>query len=684
MNLTVLYELKERLEAAATAGTGLLGEDFRLKRTVEQMAPLGKASPVFARICQMAQQLTADCDDREGLLLDTLALLNAVLITQGTVGVDGEMEELLASKGQACVNASYSSLSPVLEALRGSGGGRYSLVEKAMEDSPELFKDYRVKYAMAQDLDDSYVDMAEMLTSWLEEERDPSLVPILKREFRPEGGREMARRLRVIVKTAGAGENEFYRASFEHASKEVKAELLRALSYDPSNGEFLAGLVKTERGNAKKLVYYALARMNDENAWELVMDALEKDPEEYGDDLAYVDAEWAADAAAACLNRIYDRILSLGEDERPTEDDERETGALFRAAMGKNSPAMREFIRRGAADAECMEEVFRISHDEKPEQAKGKSNGRKTLFRVRQTSHVRDYKTLKEIIAELLTETILFGRMGKDGLEELARELAQTYGGAYHKAVMAWDLLDMEPEAFFLKYKAVLEPEGLIGGIASRLPGKSRIAGTDLLDLFGRMIYKEDTGEYILIHFPVRADDDFIYEPRYTVLKAPIWEEWYPILADYGKKHPDNFCLSEPQYTVHQNMWGFGSPFSELMDRLLVTGNQSVCETVGKALYHWMQVQGGNYNDVLLLNRCGWKNFKGVLKGMAKRYGNAFRFSSVFLYKLIPILPMSGEEMGRELAEIVAGPLRGKDGAGEIKQWSDQLRGGAKPSELTR
>ena len=35
MKLQPLYDVKERLEQAAIAGTGLLGEDFRLRRAAE-------------------------------------------------------------------------------------------------------------------------------------------------------------------------------------------------------------------------------------------------------------------------------------------------------------------------------------------------------------------------------------------------------------------------------------------------------------------------------------------------------------------------------------------------------------------------------------------------------------------------------------------------------------------------
>ena len=49
MNTEPIYELRERLRAAAMAGTSLLSEDFRLKRACEAFRPLEKASPVFAK-----------------------------------------------------------------------------------------------------------------------------------------------------------------------------------------------------------------------------------------------------------------------------------------------------------------------------------------------------------------------------------------------------------------------------------------------------------------------------------------------------------------------------------------------------------------------------------------------------------------------------------------------------------
>ena len=77
--LQPLYGVKDRLEAAAVAGVGLLEEDFRLRRSAEAIKPFAAANPVFVRISAgLDQLLAAPAEERPGLLLDVLSLVNAV------------------------------------------------------------------------------------------------------------------------------------------------------------------------------------------------------------------------------------------------------------------------------------------------------------------------------------------------------------------------------------------------------------------------------------------------------------------------------------------------------------------------------------------------------------------------------------------------------------------------------
>ena len=90
VELKPLFDVKERLEYAAVAGAALLGEDFRLQRAAEELKPLAGASPVVAKIdAGLAKLLSAPPEVRPGLLLDVLALVDAVAYTQAGTGAEG-------------------------------------------------------------------------------------------------------------------------------------------------------------------------------------------------------------------------------------------------------------------------------------------------------------------------------------------------------------------------------------------------------------------------------------------------------------------------------------------------------------------------------------------------------------------------------------------------------------------
>ena len=112
MDLQPLYDVKSRLEQAAIAGTGLLAEDFRLRRAGEELKPLAAVSPVFGKIHQgLAGLLAAPRAEQGGLLLDLLALTDAVVYTQGVSRADGALESLPPGPG-TCLPLSYSQLNP--------------------------------------------------------------------------------------------------------------------------------------------------------------------------------------------------------------------------------------------------------------------------------------------------------------------------------------------------------------------------------------------------------------------------------------------------------------------------------------------------------------------------------------------------------------------------------------------
>lgn len=345
MDITPLYELRARLRAAMLAGTNLLSEDFRLKRAVEAYAPLEPVSPVFAKIGQLARELTQPGQEsKEGLLLDAITLADAVLCTQGAVAVEESLEpaaDALEKNGKTTViNAPYSALKPLLDALSSSGSGHYSYVLDAHEERSELFADYRVKAAMVQALGASYAELADTVAKWLKEE-GPEILPLLQKNFNPKGKKDMVRRIQVMEAIDGKVENgetqanAFYVRMLPEAEKEVRQSLIYALRHSPNNAGLLLELTKTEKGNAKKMAYYSLAYIEDEKAEAAFREYYRKNPVDAMKYLVYVETKWASGFVAEVLKEQLNHWAAVAGRKNSNAGDfmSDEQAELLKAAL---------------------------------------------------------------------------------------------------------------------------------------------------------------------------------------------------------------------------------------------------------------------------------------------------------------------------------------------------------------
>ena len=312
MNLQPLYEVKERLEHAAIAGTGLLGEDFRLKRAKEGFLPLASANAVFGKInTGLEKLLSAPQEQRGGLLLDVLALVDAVVYTQGSTGCAGELEPLPERPG-ICRQVSYGQLHPLLEALCGTGGGRMNVVQEAWENHPEYFSDYRVLPALVKGLGDSYAELAD-LDQRILQEMGPIALPLLKEGFCAEGNREMFRRAALIDSLAGGAENDFYLEQLPLAKKDVCPALVYALRHDPSNTPMVLELCRgAGKGESGRLVHRVLLFLGTPEAESYLEALAEKSPDRVLDYLTDVDSPLASRMTA----RLFLKELEAFEKDR--------------------------------------------------------------------------------------------------------------------------------------------------------------------------------------------------------------------------------------------------------------------------------------------------------------------------------------------------------------------------------
>ena len=448
MDLQPLYEVQERLEHAAVAGTGILNEDFRLKRAREGLAPLAAASPVFAKIgAGLDALLSAAPEKRGGALLDVLALVDAVAYTQASAGAAGSLEPLPPGAG-TCQQASYGQLKPLLEALTGTGSGRIGVVQETLRAHPEYFSDYRVLPALVSGLGDSYGELADLNAAILSRQ-GPSILPLLETGFDPAGGRTMARRVEVMAGAAGAQANGFFLAQLPQAKKDVRLALIGALGCEPSNAPLLLELCRTERkGASRDLAHQALARLDTPEGEAYLTEQAAKDPDKLLELLRGISSPVAGRLTARMFEETLDRMEARPEDVLPREMWARLKG-LCQTLYGKGGPEIRDLYRRLAGLTERQ-------LDRQVEGEKGNAE------RLHFSCFNAEYQGSFRLLAALeLCQTIMSG--GDGALCRLAVELQAQGGEDFLAPALAARLLTQAPADSCAWAEKQLIKTGLLG-----------------------------------------------------------------------------------------------------------------------------------------------------------------------------------------------------------------------------
>lgn len=629
MNLNVMYELRDRLETAAIAGVSLISEDFRLKRAVEQAAPLAAASPVFQKIIVQAQRLTApECPDRSGVLLDVLALVDAVLCTQGTLQTGGTVEPLGdGSNGMdhpaadvSMCDIPYSLLAPVREAFCGTGGGRYAVIRDAHKANPELFDDYRVVYWMVQALGDSYGDLADMVAEWLKA-KGPSVVPLLKTGFRRDGKRDMERRLKVIDGIAGAGENDFYRSVLEQkgrVSKGVREAAVFALRHREENVPFLLELVQKEKGSVKQTAQQVLALMDGaavEAYWKTYM---EENPEEAAAYLTAARTVWAADLIAGELMRQIglrrERMEHTQKKFGRLRDEDREAlMELWTAAEGKYSPKL------GA----CYEQVYPFLGKEVP----------------------------RQLLATLIQNP-------QPGLCEQVEKLFQTDPAGFLVVYAVEVLLTRDGKTAYELLERQMRPAGILG----KLSGERKLPD-GLTSVLMMVRYVQQDGTYRIQWYQGLPIADNRLDRK---LPEPLDLRWYPLLLENPKRFTD----------CRDDLWT--KAYDEMAAGLYRSDIEELQPLYGRYFYNTATKRVPSVLAVRMMKRCGWKDYRGILTRaleLRKKLG---------LYDIMQILrelPLTGQELADELDGWLSQNGKQKE-LSIYETWRDALRGGTAPQDL--
>lgn len=629
MSLQLLWELQERLHTGAIAGINVIGEDFRLQKTIAQFEGLCKTSPIFAKIYETVKPLADPaCADKAAALMEAVTLVDAVVCTQGAYQKKGAaltpLELAQSGSGSESVGK-YSELSPLRDALTQKGSGRYEVVNSAYESRLPALYDFRLKADLVYGLGDSYSDMAELATRILSEDRE-ALAPLLHYGFDPLGGgdgvstsapraKEMARRVLVLERTAGSAENDFYRKLVEEpACPQVKEAAVRALAHVQDNAELLIHLSETEKGNVKKAALYTLGAMDLTQTEDFWLKKLKKGGgEEY---VRYSSNTRISDELAKQLMAVLEEIPSGGLLTKAPEVEAKvaeKLTSLLQAIGNKDSGGMAmalEMIAKRAKDLTFLrikDSKYGLNLDW------GGSPYRNGFMNRLDT-------TLPEGINMILINGMLFDP--RPSLLEMCEELYQRHGEVYLSAAVAAGMLKKRTD-LFEQYGAVF--------------GSRKEAAQAIYRVFCRMT--PQNGSYVL-----RANLN--KEPNQTTLVArAVFTRLDPRWLEVIVERQGWF---EPNQLLQANY---------LLSSLLEPGDTAAAAVIHDYFRRRAKVGKSDILDLRTLARCGEKDFRGLIpKCIAGQSLDPWHVKNAYLELPTSLTPL---EMAAELDEVADAIPRG-------------------------
>lgn len=610
MNLQPLFELKERLSHAAIAGTQLLGEDFRLKRAVENLAPLAKANPVFLKIFKLAQSLlAAPEEDRAALLLDTLSLVDAVLYTQSATDFPGDLTPLSVIPGSA-QSVPYSVLQPLIHALNSAGPGRGTLVQQIYEQSPVVFTDCRIRPALIRALEDNNFEIALFAMDRLREQ-GKSVIPMLKEGFDPQGKAAMARRLALIIQMAGEGENDWYLSILPDCGKQLKEQLIFGLSLCQDNAELLMTLSQTERGKLQEAALASLARMDHPEAVAFLREKVAKTPKlvlSLGGIWSELTAELTADALRGYFGKLLDRAKPCSSQELVL------AGRFANVFAGQYGSAVREFWNWASARMDQL-------HKLKPEK----------LVLAEEYS-----------LAQLLQKTMLLSILRNPcyGMLRLGRALGDADPEWFCGCGLLARILDPDGDAeealalFGTFLKAPLIP--------MKRSAQEERQLLQILTVLSHISWDTSDGLFRITYSELHPGGN---ETVGTRLLRSFDPRWAIRLAEYGvRREAELMNLHQAEFQRDRNV-----SLDEIMMNLMDSRDGEVCRICGETLYHLVKVTGYIKPYYQAMIRCGWTQWSGLLTHVVQR--NSSVNYSLFI-QILAQLPMTNGEKALELRRI--------------------------------
>lgn len=363
MNAEILTSMRESLFQCALTGSERIAEDPRFSRALAELGNHRGEAKVLEELARRGEQLLLPAEEEKGAqILDLLALLDAVLLTQSKAAGSGDEVPAAEAVQKEAIpelyyrQESYRSLEGLRLALTESGKGRMEVLKAARESKRPYLEDLRLQELFLAALSDRYAEFADEVENWILEERPKAFLPLLERAFSPEQKeRVQLRYFSLIDAISGGGTKEYYLDVIARAQGDLKDAAIAALGEDPANYECLLALEKTEKNKAHAAVIGALVKYPQ--AEELVRQAFLKKPDRYIDAVSYSRFPYVADLIAGEMEKLYLACEKNGRDRKDTD----KIATLWTAAIDMESPALLAQLQRSGTLAESRRDYYLLT-----------------------------------------------------------------------------------------------------------------------------------------------------------------------------------------------------------------------------------------------------------------------------------------------------------------------------------
>ena len=362
MNAEILTSMRESLFQCALTGSERIAEDPRFSRALAELGNHRGEAKVLEELVRRGEQLLLPAEERGTQILDLLALLDAVLLTQSKAAGSGDevpLEKVVRKEEIPELyyrQESYRSLESLRLALTESGKGRMEVLKAARESKRPYLEDLRLQELFLRALSDRYAEFADEVENWILEERPKAFLPLLERAFSPEQKeRVQLRYFSLIDAISGGGTKEYYLDIIARSQGDLKEAAIAALGEDPANYECLLALEKTEKNKAHAAVIGALVKYPQ--AEELVKQAFLNKPDRYIDAVSYSRLPYVADLIAGEMEKLYLACEKNGRDKKDTD----KIATLWTAAIDMESPALLAQLQRSGTLAESRRDYYLLT-----------------------------------------------------------------------------------------------------------------------------------------------------------------------------------------------------------------------------------------------------------------------------------------------------------------------------------